>query len=521
MKKLPIGIQTFSEIREENYVYIDKTKYIHKLTTEGKIYFLSRPRRFGKSLLVSTLKELFEGNKKLFKDLYIYDNWNWDKNFPVIHLDFSGRSYDTPEILNESLNLFLNRTAKLNGITLEKTDLITDKFSELIEEIYLKNKKKIVVLIDEYDKPIIENLQNKDLESIEKKLGSFYEVLKTNDQYIKFAFITGISQFAHVSVFSKLNSLKDITLNNEFNSICGYTQEELENNFQEYISRLADEFNCTYDECLKYIKLYYNGYSWNGKEKVYNPFSTLLCFDERKFSKNWFNTGTPTVLAEYPISKYDIESIAEPTKLSETDIKNSTTKNIKDEVFLFQTGYLTIYDIERNGLDSFYTLKMPNLEVESALFENLINQYSNIPLYDVKNYAKKLLKYLIVGDEKKIEETIGDYLSPIPSVLRGQDEKYYHSLIFRLLLSSRVHVHCEVRTRKGDADLIIEEEDYVIIIEFKQSNTNSTDYMIKKGFEQIEEKEYSKQYKNKKIIKGVIAFRNTEINCKIISSENV
>ena len=516
MKKLPIGTQSFSILRKDNYLYVDKTKYIYKMIADGRIYFLSRPRRFGKSLLVSTLKELFQGNKNLFKGLHIHNKWDWNEKYPVIHLDFSGRSYDTPEILNESLNLFLNRTAKLNGITLEKTNLITDKFSELIEEIYLKTGKKVVVLIDEYDKPIISNLRNNHLDDIENKLGNFYEVLKTNDQYIQFIFITGISKLAHVSVFSKLNNLDDLSLVDEFNSICGYTQKELENNFQEYIEKLANKLDITYNETLDRIKYYYDGYSWNGKNKVYNPYSTLLCFKHSKFSKEWFNSGTPTVLANYPLSKYNIKAIAEPTKLSETEIKNPTTKNIKDEVFLFQTGYLTVSNIEIDGLDTFYTLKIPNYEVESALFENLIAQYSNIPLHEIIDYGKKLLKYLIEGHEGKIIETIGDYLSPIPSVLRGQDERYYHALIFRLLLSSKIHTHCEVRSQKGDADLIIEEKDYVIIVDFKQSNTLSIDRMIKAGFKQIEEKEYGRPYKNKKIIKGVIAFKDKEISCKII-----
>jgi len=479
MQKLPVGRQNFKQIRENNYLYVDKTKYIHEMINRGDINFLSRPRRFGKSLLVSTLKELFQGNKSIFKNLYIYDKWKWDKVCPVILLDFGGGNYETTHDLENTITDILDDLAEdfdieLNRITLSK------RFGELIKKVYQKTGQKVVVLIDEYDKPIIENLQNEHLEDIENKLGSFYEVLKVNDEFIRFTFITGVSKFVHVSVFSKLNSLKDLTLNDKSNSICGYTQVELESNFQDYIKILADKFNCSHDECLNYIKAFYNGYSWNGKEKVYNPFSTLLCFDECKFSKNWFNSGTPRVLAEYPISKHDIKSIAEPTKLNETDIKNPTTKNIKDEVFLFQTGYLTISNVEFDGVDTFYTLEIPNREVESGLFENLIGEYSDIPLYDVKNYAKKLLKYLIEGNCKKIEETIGDYLSPIPSVLRGQDERYYHVLIFMLLLSSRIHVHSEVRSYKGDADLIIEENDYVIIVEFKQSTDSSTDYMIKK-----------------------------------------
>ena len=515
MQKLPIGRQNFKQIRENNYLYVDKTKYIYEMIASGDINFLSRPRRFGKSLLVSTMEELFKGNKKLFEGLYIYDNWSWNDKYPVIVLDFAGGNYETSDDLENKINNLLNRKAREFEVELY-SNTIDERFTDLITGIYNKTKKEIVILIDEYDKPIISNLQNKNLDNIQKTLGSFYEVLKANDEYIKFLFITGISKIAHVSVFSKLNSPKDLTLNEKFNSICGYTQIELESNFCVYIEKLANKFNCSYGECLSYIKTFYNGYSWNGKEKVYNPYSTLLCFDEGKFSKNWFNTGTPSVLADYPISKYDIKSIAEPTKLDESELKNPSTNNIKDEVLLFQTGYLTVSDVEFDGADTFYTLEIPNREVESALFGNLIDQYSNIHLYDVKNYAKKLLKYLTEGNCEKIEETIGDYLSPIPSTLRGQDERYYHVLIFMLLLSSRIHVHSEVRSYKGDADLVIQEDDYVIIVEFKQSNDSSIDYMIKDGFEQIEDKEYARHYKGKNIIKGVIAFRDKEIGCKII-----
>jgi len=494
MQKLPVGRGNFAIIREDNNLYVDKTEYIYKMINSGDINFLSRPRRFGKTLLVSTLKELFEGNEKLFKGLFIHDKWEWDEKYPVLLLDFGGGEYNTLKALDDKIDDIIMRKAREFQIEIYSKTL-GEKFTDLIIGIYNKIGKKVVVLIDEYDKPIISNLQNESLGDIENKLGSFYEALKTNDQYIRFIFITGISKFAHVSVFSKLNNLDDISLVDEFNSICGYTQAELENNFQDYIEKLANKFNYNYNETLARIKSFYDGYSWNGKEKVYNPYSTLLCFKHSKFSKEWFNTGTPFVLADYPISKYNIEAIANPTKLSETEIKSPTTKNIKDEVFLFQTGYLTISNVESDGLNTFFTLEIPNCEVESALFENLIDQYSNIPLYDITNYSKKLLKYLIEGSEKKIEDTIGDYISPIPSVLRGQDERYYHALIFRLLLSSNIHVHSEVRSQKGDADLIIQEKDYVIIVEFKQSNVSSIDYMIKEGFKQIEENEYARQYK--------------------------
>ena len=517
-KLLPIGIQTFSEIREKNYVYVDKTQYIHKLATEGKSYFLSRPRRFGKSLLVSTLKELFKGNKKLFKELYIYNKWNWEDKYPVIVLDFGGGDYKTLKALEDGIDDRIARLAREFQVKIySKT--IEGKFTDLITEIYNKTNKKVVILIDEYDKPIISNLQNKNLENIQDKLGSFYEVLKVNDEYIKFIFLTGISKIVHVSVFSKLNNLDDLTLINEYNSICGYSQEELENNFQKHIEKVANKTKKSYDETVNQIKSYYNGYSWNGIEKVYNPYSTLLCLKHGKFSKNWFNTGTPSVLNDFPMSKYTIKAIAEPSKILDSELENPTLKNIKDEVLLFQTGYLTINSTETIGSSKFYNLRIPNCEVESALFENLINQYSKISSYDFMEYADKLLKYTIEGNCEKIIETIGDYLSPIPYELRGDDEKYYHALIFKLLYTSRLHVHSEVHSYKGSTDLVIEEGEYVIVIDFKQSKVKSIDYMIKEGLEQIEEKEYTRQYKNKKIIKGVIAFKDKEIGCNIIKKE--
>ncbi|KZX10763.1 ATP-binding protein [Methanobrevibacter curvatus] len=519
MQKLPVGRQNFKKIRENNYLYVDKTKYILEMINHGDINFLSRPRRFGKSLLLSTLKELFEGNKKLFKDLYIYDKWDWEESYPVITLDFGGGEYDSLKNLDDKLQDMVSNKAREFNIELYSTT-IGERFKELIIGVYKKTKKDVVILIDEYDKPIISNLKNKELSNIQKKLGSFYEILKVADEYIKFIFITGISKIAHVSVFSKLNSPKDLTLNSKFNCICGYTQEELEYFFKNYIEKLSKKLDYSYNECLNYIKLYYDGYSWNGKETVYNPFSTLLCFDEEEFSKNWFNTGTPSVLIDYPMSKYTIKSIVEPSSVTDDEIKNPSSDNIKEEVLLFQTGYLTVEKFKRERIGAIYDLKIPNFEVESAFFENLITLYSNISYIDFLDYADKLLEYTIEGNEEKIIKTIGDYLSPIPYELKGDDEKYYHSIIFLLLYTARVHVHNELHSNKGSADLIIEEGDYVIILEFKQSKDSTIDYMIKKGFKQIEEKEYSRQYKNKKIIKTVIAFKDRkedkELGCKIV-----
>jgi len=516
MLKLPVGIETFSEIRQEGYVYIDKTQYIHKLATEGKPYFLSRPRRFGKSLLLSTIEELFKGNKKLFKSLYIYDKWDWEDKYPVISISLGGGKYNTPGNLEIELREIINDIALDFDITLVNT-FASRRFGELIKKIHRKTNKKVVVLIDEYDQPILSNLQNKDLDTIQEDLGSFYQILKTNDKFIKFIFITGISKFAHVSVCSKLNNLDDLTLVDEFNGICGYLQDDLEANFQDYIQKLANKFKYSYIDAIDEIKAFYNGYSWNGKEKLYNPYSTLLCLKHSEFSKKWFNSGTPRVLANYPMSTHSIKALAEPSIVTEGELENSTSQNIKDEVFLFQTGYLTVEKIARAKRDKLYTLKIPNLEVKNALLENLMGYYSKIPAHDIIEYAEKLLNYTLECNCEKIVETLGDYLSPISNEIRGKDERYYHALIFILLYSAKIHVHNEVHAFKGNADLIIEEKDHVIILEFKQDDKKSIEYMINEAMGQIEKMEYSRQFKNKKIIKGAIVFKKGEIGCKLIT----
>ncbi|KZX14388.1 ATP-binding protein [Methanobrevibacter curvatus] len=519
MQKLPIGRQDFLTIRENNYLYVDKTKYIYEMIKNGDINFLSRPRRFGKSLLVNTLKELFKGNRELFKGLYIYDKWNWEEEYPIIHIDFGDGDYTSINNLKDTLIDILDDIAENFDIELKRIT-IPKRFGELLKKIYNKTEKKIVVLVDEYDKPITNNLTKNNVKEFQERLGDFYEVLKTNDQYIKFIFLTGVSKFAKVSVFSKLNNVDDLTLIDEFNSICGYTQKELEDNFHPFIQRLADKFQISYLDTLDKLKSFYNGYSWNGKEKIYNPYSTLLCFKHNEFGEEWFNTGTPHVLADYPMGTYSLKSIAEPSRVTYNELKNPTTENIKEEVLLFQTGYLTVDNIEIAERGKFYDLKIPNFEVETALYENLIAQYSKISYNDILDYANKLLKYTIEANCTKIKETLGDYLSPIPNDLRGKDERYYHTLIFMLLYTAKIHVHSEVHSYKGNADLIIEEDDYVIIIEFKQSNKSSINYMINEALEQIEKQEYSRQYKNKKIIKGAIAFKNIEIGCRIIKENN-
>ncbi|GAA5819308.1 MAG: AAA family ATPase partial [Methanobrevibacter sp. CfCl-M3] len=294
MKLLPIGISTFSKIIKNDYIYVDKTEDIYKMVTTGEIYFLSRPRRFGKSLLLSTLKSLFKGDEELFKGLFIENKWDWEDKYPIITLDMSEINSKTPEILEKSLINQIKRVANENEISLE-SDIIPDIFAELIDKAYEIHDKKIVVLIDEYDAPLVDNLSNKDVLNENKEImNKFYKILKSKNKYLRFVFLTGVSKFSGVSVFSGLNSPDDISLNNDFATICGYTEDELETNFKDYINKLALIYDDSYKTFLSKIKFHYNGYSWDGVNKVYNPFSALKLFREKTFENYWYGTGITT-----------------------------------------------------------------------------------------------------------------------------------------------------------------------------------------------------------------------------------
>jgi hypothetical protein len=278
---LPTDIAVFSTMRENDYIYVDKTKQIYELIQPGKKYFLSRPRRFGKSLLVDTLKELFEGNKKLFKGLYIEDKWDWDKKYPVLKIDMSGQDVRSSEEFKISLHDIINQIADKNSIKL-KSNGLKPKFGELIEKISIKNKKKIVVLIDEYDFPIIDNMDDINIAKANRtNLSDFYQVLKSKEEYIQFLFLTGVSKFSKTTLFSKLNNLTDLTIDPRYATICGYTQEELNSYFKEYILELGDKKGDSYDETLNHIKKCYDGYSWDGKNFLYNPNSILNTLDQK------------------------------------------------------------------------------------------------------------------------------------------------------------------------------------------------------------------------------------------------
>ncbi|MDR2086931.1 MAG: AAA family ATPase, partial [Dysgonamonadaceae bacterium] len=297
MKQLPIGIQSFEKLRTSDLLYVDKTEIIHRLISTGNIYFLSRPRRFGKSLLISTMEALFKGKKELFEGLYIYDKWDWSQQYPVIRIDWTQLDHSTPGKIETNMIGYLKEIAQNYQVTLS-AQTAPDCLRELITLLYKTTGQRVVVLIDEYDKPITSHLFNPLLDATRTAVHNLYQVIKGADEYLRFVFLTGVSKFSGMSIFSALNNLNDITLHWNYVAICGYTQEELEHYFADYIDEVAEYKDMSKNELLEEIKKWYNGYSWDGKTPVYNPFSTLLFFNNKEFDNYWFRTGTPTFLIE-------------------------------------------------------------------------------------------------------------------------------------------------------------------------------------------------------------------------------
>jgi len=482
MKLLPIGISDFKKLREENFIYVDKTEYIYKLVKEGGgYYFLSRPRRFGKSLLLSTIRYLFENQKYLFKDLYIYDKWNWNETYPVIRISFAidllKKEDYKKRITQELLKNYINNQLE----TFENPEDEVELFENLIINIYTKHKKKVVILIDEYDKPILDLIEDiKQAEEVRKHLKAFYSVLKNLDEYIKFVLITGVSKFAKVSLFSGLNQLEDISLNKDFGNICGYTQNELESYFKDYLKDLN----------LEEIKDWYNGYNFL-QDTLYNPFDILLYLRNREFDNYWYKTGTPSFLIKLIKNKeYDVTQL-ENKIVKKNILEKFDIDDISIEALMFQTGYLTIKEVFLKEYGQEYKLGFPNKEVKISFSENIL-----------EFIIKEEVRYKLVDDvisilkKEEIEnlrEKIDLLISNI-SYMYLKEEASYVLAVFVLFYSTGLNVITEDNTSKGRIDLtIIVNNSIVYIIEFKViENTQDKG----KALNQILQKEYYKKYLN-------------------------
>jgi len=516
MKNLPLSLETFSILRENDYLYVDKTKYIFKLAKPGKKYFLSRPRRFGKSLLLSTIEEIYKGNKNLFKDLFIYDKWDWNKTHPVIKIDLGAGEYSSSEELKDSLEDHITRIAREFSVEIYSKTL-PGKFTDLITEISKKHGQKVVVLIDEYDKAIIDNITNvKVLKDIQRILKNFYGVLKANDAYIELLFVAGVSKFSGTSLFSGFNNPDDLTLDYKYALICGISQEELERNFSEHIDEAAKFLKYTKNKLLNKLKSWYDGYSWDGKETVYNPNSILKFFEKKEFSNYWFATGTPTFLIEK--IKYDFQPLLEETEIETTLLDNTDPLYIDEISLLFQTGYLTIKNKDISSRVK-YTLGIPNHEVEESLFERLLSTISDKHIAEIQTIKREFIKNIMNKDSEGLKKTIKEYvLSEIPYQIHIPHEHFYHGAFIIWLKTLGFKILAEDSTNQGSIDCVLERDGETTIIEIKHSRSDEEKNLkngIKKAFKTINDKKYFEKYlKRKNLSLLAITFNRKDVLCE-------
>lgn len=524
-KKICVGTQTFEYLRENNFHYVDKTKEIHRLIHNEKIAFLSRPRRFGKSLLVSTLKSLFKGDKSLFKGLYIYDHHNWDKSYPVLHFDMSKVSNKTNELLELTLSSYIADFAKEFGVELKENLPADYNFPILIKEISKKHGK-LIILVDEYDAPILDNINDKNLVDANRRtLQSFYLGLKNSDEYIDFIFITGISKFIHTSIFSKLNNPTDISLLNDYSTICGITDEELVENYQDYLHTFADKNNMTYEKVIEEFNHWYDGYSFDGEKKVFNPYSTLSALKNGEFSQYWFSTGTPHFLVDI-LKNRKLNIDFENMVLDENDLNEIDPLKIEDIPLLFQGGYLTIalkFKDETNR--KLYSLKIPNFEVNQAYKNNLTKIYVSDVGDDFNTLADEMWEWIKNGECDKLAKKLKIKLSRIPFSLRLNKEssekwKIYSAIFLTWLDTMGMRFDGEKIISHGIIDTVIEEnDDHVAVVEIKYSENpkKSLDSLINESFKQIHEKEYYLPYEDSDVTLIALVFKDRQIKNSVIT----
>ena len=483
-KIYPVGIQSFEEIRKGGYCYVDKTDLIYQLVKTGKYYFLSRPRRFGKSLLISTLEAYFLGKKELFKGLAmegLEKDWT---TYPVLHLDLNARKYVDASSLNAILNQHLESWEAIYGD--EKKDRAPEeRFAWLIEKACRTTGRNVVVLVDEYDKPMLQAIGNEPLlTDYRNTLKAFYGVLKSCDKYLCFALLTGVTKFSKVSVFSDLNNLMDISLSNRFANICGITENELYRDLEEDIRLLAEANGMNETEARQTLKEWYDGYHFaENTEDIYNPFSLLNTLAEMKFGSYWFETGTPTFLVELlQRSKYDLHRLAEEMATADS-LGGIDTMETNPVPILYQSGYLTI-----KGFDSrfrTYTLGFPNLEVEEGFIRFLLPFYSNTSKSDSAFEIVHFVHEVESGNTDAFMRRLQSFFADTPYELARDLERHYQNVLFIVFKLLGFYTQAEYRTSNGRIDMVVKTDRYIYVMEFKLNGT------AEEAIRQINEKGYA------------------------------
>ena len=484
-RNLPIGIQTFREIRENGHYYVDKTPLILRLIKQGKTYFLSRPRRFGKSLLLDTMKELFEGNRALFAGLHAEANWDWSVTHPVVRLSFGAGVLKTSEKLAANLHKQLSRLEQEFGFK-QRFEHAGERLADLIETLHDRTGRRVVVLVDEYDKPILDNLTEPErARAMREGLRDLYSVLKDADAHLRFVFITGVSKFSKVSLFSGLNNLNDITVTPEYSALCGYTDHDVDTVFAPELPGLD----------RTEIKHWYNGYNWRG-EAVYNPFDLLLLFDKREFRSYWFETGTPTFLVDLLRENRFFTPDLDQLVSSEELLNAFDVDHIEPAALLWQAGYLTIHAVDEIGSGQwFYTLGYPNREVKAALNISLLGGYG-VPGRVSSDARRQLPLLLLSGDMAGVREVLHALYAGIPhdwyrkNALAGA-EGHDASVFYSCLVALGYDVAVEEATNKGRIDLALWVKNRVYLFEFKVVEQEPQG----KALAQLQTRGYAEKYK--------------------------
>ena len=490
--KYPIGIQSFPDIREREFVYVDKTAFVYRMALMGKYYFLSRPRRFGKSLLVSTMEAYFLGRKDLFKGLAmekLETEWN---TYPVFHLDLNAQNYVNEKALQEELDKHLVIWEQTYGMVIDKSLSPETRFYNVIRTAYIQTGSQVVVLVDEYDKPLLATIDNEPLHTAYRNtLKAFFSVLKSLDACIRFGFITGVSKFSHVSIFSDLNNPTDISMHPRYVDICGVSEQELHTYFDSSIHELADANSMTYEEACEKLRKQYNGYHFRENSiGVYNPFSLLNTFDSLAFNDYWFATGTPTFLVKL-LQQYDYELHELKGIYVDGDSLSSVDEEYDDPIpVLFQSGYLTIsgYDSELG-----YRLDFPNQEVERGFFRFLMPYYTSQQKSSVKGILNKMTAAVRGGRPDELLQVVQTMLAGRSYMVAGADkEKDFQNTLYLIFILLGYNVQVEQATSQGRMDITIQTKDYIYIIELKLDKT------AEEALRQIKDNQYALPFQSDK-----------------------
>jgi len=493
VKKLPLNMQTFSDLITENYVYIDKTKHIHKLITSGRTYFLSRPRRFGKSLLISTLEAIFQGRKELFADLTISKtDYSWPIH-PVIRLDFAKISYHSSDALTQDLCWTFDQIAKKYTIDLSGVPSLKAKTTLLFENLSKHNK--VVLLIDEYDKPMLDHIENTQLaQECQTILKGFYETIKSLDQYCQFIFLTGVSKFTKTSVFSGLNNLNDISEKAEAATIVGYTKAEIEQYLASHLEQLALGIKKSTNETLNLIKTWYDGYRFyknEESERLYAPLSVMYCLQDKIFDNYWFVSGTPSYLVKLLRNKdYNLSTLDQfkPLEASEAIFSTYDVHAIALEALLYQAGYMTIksYDPETRIIEIDY----PNQEVRTSMQYLLIGMKVNLPDVNVGPAVNNIRIGFLFGNMAKVQYGLQTLLAKVPTIHHKPSESFYHTLFHMITTVMGFQTNSEDPTHTGKPDLIVHTKDRIYVLEFKFNKP------VHEGMQQILDRRYYEKYQD-------------------------